>query len=63
MRYNIKFSVTVKGETSIKFEVHYVESKYRFYETVIDLLKEKYPEGVIKIIKTREAMEGVAPGV
>jgi hypothetical protein len=63
MRYNIKFSVTVKGETSIKFEVHYVEIKYKFYETILDLLKEKYPKGEIKIIKTREAMEGVAPGV
>jgi hypothetical protein len=63
MRYNIKFSLTVEGETSIKFEVHYVESKYKFYETVIDLLKEKYPEGIIKILKTREAVEGVSHGV
>jgi hypothetical protein len=63
MRYNIKFSVTIGGESQIKFEVHYIESKYRFYETIIDLLKEKYPEGEIKIIKTREAMEGVAHGL
>ena len=63
MRYNIKFSVTIGGESQIKFEVHYIESKYRFYETIIDLLKEKYPKGEIKIIKTREAMEGVAHGL
>lgn len=63
MRYNIKFSVTIGGESQIKFEVHYIESKYRFYETIIDLLKKKYPKGEIKIIKTREAMEGVAHGL
>jgi hypothetical protein len=63
MRYNIKFSVTIGGKTQIKFEVHYVESKYKFYETILDLLKKKYPKGEIKIIKTREAMEGVAPGI
>jgi hypothetical protein len=63
MRYNIKFSLTIEGETQIKFEVHYVESKYKFYETVLNLLKQKYPEGEIKILKTREAVEGVSQGL
>jgi hypothetical protein len=63
MRYNIKFSVTIGGKTQIKFEVHFIESKYRFYEMILDLLRQKYPEGEIKILKTREAMEGVAHGL
>lgn len=63
MRYNIKFSVTIGGESQIKFEVHFIESKYRFYEMILDLLRQKYPEGEIKILKTREAMEGVAHGL
>lgn len=63
MRYNIKFSVTIGGKSQIKFEVHYVESKYRFYDTVLDLLRQKYPGAEIKIIKTKEAMEGVAHGL
>jgi hypothetical protein len=63
MRYNIKFSVTIGGKTQIKFEVHYVESKHKFYEVILDLLRQKYPKGEIKIIKTREAMEGVAHGL
>ena len=50
-------------KSQIKFEVHYVESKYKFYDTILDLLKKKYPKGEIKIIKTREAMEGVAHGL
>ena len=51
MRYNIKFSVTIGGESQIKFEVHFIESKYRFYEMILDLLRQKYPEGEIKILK------------
>jgi|GEM_PF-5603163 len=63
MRYNIKFSVTIGGESQIKFEVHFIESKYRFYDTILDLLKEKYPKAEIKILKTREALEAVSQGV
>ena len=63
MRYNIKFSLKGKGEAVIKFEVHFVESKHKFYDTVLDILKKKYPGVEIKILKTREAVEGVSPGL
>jgi hypothetical protein len=63
MRYNIKFSVTKGKTTDIKFEVHFIDSKIRFYESILELLRKKYPEGEIKILKTRDAREGVSHGL